>query len=352
MAEMIYKNIYLQSPLPILILDAKGLIIDVNPAFKSLAISLEMDFIGTSISNYIPNNDNQCLILSQLLTVEIMEGRLDFQAHGGVSVSVIVTPAKTITENGDPAIIFFIHPVSSVSEKDIDITQLENDLRNEKRFSIFGHLAPGIAHNINNPLAVIIGRAQLLKAKNPNIPGLEIIQSQARSINSIITTLSFKSNHELIQNEVPLNLSDLLHYELDFLQADPFYKHNVEKKLDLNASIPMITGTYSDFSTGLMSVVNFSLDTMLNTDVKIFSASLYADPQFIYIDISDTGAPIDKQQLATIFSKPPPEKQSKRMGKQPVDLYYASRILHKYKATINIVKNTEKGKYFQVKIPH
>ncbi|MCG2715290.1 MAG: hypothetical protein L6422_03220 [Candidatus Marinimicrobia bacterium] len=352
MAEMIYKNIYLQSPLPTLILDAQGLIIDANPAFKALAILPETDFISTSISSYIPNNDNQRLILSQLLTVEITEGRLDFQAHGSVPASVIVTSAKTFDENNDTAIVFFIHPVSSASEKDIDITQLENDLRNEKRFSVFGHLAPGIVHNINNPLAVIIGRAQLLKAKNPKLPGLDIIQSQAQSINSMITTLSFKSNHELIQNEVPLNLSDLLHYELDFLEADPFYKHNVEKKLDLSASIPMITGTYSDFSTGLMSIVNFSLDTMLNTDIKTFSVSLYADPQFIYIDISDTGAPIDKKQLATIFSEPPPEKQSKRMGKQPVDLYYASRILHKYQATIDIMKNTEEGKVFQVKIPH
>ncbi|RKY54196.1 MAG: hypothetical protein DRP89_05220, partial [Candidatus Neomarinimicrobiota bacterium] len=108
-------------------------------------------------------------------------------------------------------------------------SELEVELLREKRLSSIGHLASGIAHNINNPLTVILGRAQLLKMKMPDIKELDTIISQSNKIKAIVDNMNIKSCQEKDTTKRPLDFNELLSTELNFLEADPFFKHEIQK---------------------------------------------------------------------------------------------------------------------------
>jgi len=329
-------------------LDADGIVIETNTVFQSRNIIDDSEIIGKPIADFIPEKDPKSL--SSLLQSEIGEITLCFTDSQKVSKPISAKTVKTQNEDGTPVILVLLSTGTDQNSLIDKIASLEEQLRTERQLSVFGHIFPGIAHNINNPLAVIIGRIQLLQIQSPMHPEIGAVQNQAKAIKKIIDTISFKFNHETEKNATPIVIRDLLQNELDFLIADPFFKHKIQKQINLDINTPPVLGIYSDFSTAIMSIVNFSVDSMLGTDPKNFSLRLSTDSAFILIDIADTGLPIAATEIADFFLKFIP-KQTERIGKQIIDLRLAYQLLEKYKSSVSIVKNDQNGKQFQIKIP-
>ncbi len=99
---------------------------------------------------------------------------------------------------------------------------VESELLAAKNLETVVHLAAGAAHELNNPLAVIAGRAQmLLRSENrPDVrESLEIIARQARSCSTIVTEMmEFARSAE--PTPAPLSLRKILAVVATELSAD------------------------------------------------------------------------------------------------------------------------------------
>jgi nitrogen-specific signal transduction histidine kinase len=249
------------------------------------------------------------------------------------------------SENGEE-FLFLVLPNS-----DTQLEALQKQLQAERKLSIFGQLIPGIAHNINNPLSVIIGRLQLLQLKNPQLGELTAIQKQATTIKNVIDVLTFKYNKVTKTQSEPVVISTLLQNELDFLQNVPLYKHKIQKLIDLDTNTPPVTGIYADLATAIMTIVYFSIDSMFHASRKFFRLSLSVDETHITIDIADTGTPIDAAEPNDVFIGSVPIKLECIEGCS-IDLKLAQELLQKYNGTIAVIKNDESGKQMLMKIPY
>jgi two-component system, NtrC family, sensor kinase len=58
-----------------------------------------------------------------------------------------------------------------------------------QRLAVVGQVAAGVAHEINNPLGVILGYVRLLERGEPLLPGLRIIEDEARHCQRIVEGL-------------------------------------------------------------------------------------------------------------------------------------------------------------------
>lgn len=228
-----------------------------------------------------------------------------------------------------------------------EITEM---LDEANRWAVFGRLMPGIAHNINNSLAVIFGHIQLYKFKHPGFKEMDIIQEQAHQIKNIIGYLSRKASGEASIQKSSINICKLLENELNLLTADPFYKHEVKKTIDLPKDTPCINGYYRDISFALLSIINFSLDSMMEADRKEFVLSVSSDDDYITINVSDTGKPLSGQQneapdLASV------DYQSARIGKYIVNLAKTRDIIARYHGEMSLISNNPSGKKIQICFP-
>jgi len=236
--------------------------------------------------------------------------------------------------------------------------ELELRLIQESRLSAVGMLASGIAHNINNPLTAIMGRAQLLLMEHPEIEeDLSPILHQARQIEAIVRNLTYKTRQEQTKEKQRLDLNHLLRQELEFLKADLDFKHKVEKEYDFDEDLPPIWGVYSDFSQSLLNIIRNALDAMYHSERKKLTVRTYHDEENIYIEIGDTGCGIPDDVLPHIFepfftTKPlagrakPGEPTGTGLG-----LSTCRQILKEYGAEISVRSKVGEGTTFTIKVP-
>ncbi len=269
------------------------------------------------------------------------------------------------------------------------LTQQQEDLQKQviqlSKLSSIGMLAQGIAHNLSSPLLIILGRAELMKEKlvqfrmkleslskdsavidpneasllfreyDQNVKDTEIIIENVVKLTEIIKNMMQKSRQDQAQDPQLLNLSDILRQELKFLEADLFFKHNVEKQYSLAPDLPLIRGVYSDFSQAFLNIIRNSLDAMFEADPRKLTVATYHDERFVYVSFNDTGCGIPEEHLEKIFEPYFTTKKGMEGGNRPVGtglgLHMVKILMEPYKATID-VRSKPGNTTFVFKIPY
>lgn len=205
------------------------------------------------------------------------------------------------------------------------------ELEQLSKYAYFARMTPGIAHNINSPLASIMGRVQLfiqreekrkeellarketmtieeyekeINRSEKNIRDLKSISESAGKISNIIKNMTLKYNNEQNESVVYLNLTELLKEELNFLEADMFFKHDVIKEYYFAESLPYIKGVYLDFSQSLMGILQNILNALRNAEKRKIYISTSSNAQSINITFSHTGNHLDEREISILKSFP------------------------------------------------
>ena len=232
-----------------------------------------------------------------------------------------------------------------------DITEfkrlLEQTIQSEKLAEV-GRLSAGIAHEINNPLAVIAYGAQLL-LREENVPPfqreiMERIESETDRLKTLTGgLLTFSRSKGTVKRETDLNevLRDVLrlvryelnrnsigleesYTELPMIQADPNKLKQVFINLVMNASQAMKGG-------GTLTV---------RTDVL--------SSQEVEAVISDTGPGIPQEVRDQIFA---PFFTTKKEGEGTgLGLYICRNIMTEHEGRI-LVESSDRGATFRVVLP-
>ncbi len=178
---------------------------------------------------------------------------------------------------------------------------MELELLSEQRLANIGLLASGVAHNINTPLMGIYGVAQLIKMKYPDIQDIDGVITQVDRITAIIRNLMWKSRQEQETSFQEIDLNQLLREELNFMQADLDFKHNVDKVYEFADNVPTIMGRYSDFSQSLTNVVRNALDAMYGRENRCITVISRVHDGDICVTIEDNGCGMEQTQVGKIF---------------------------------------------------
>lgn len=255
------------------------------------------------------------------------------------------------------SVIVSLRDITESKEMERKQRELELELIQQSKLSSIGMLASGVAHNINNPLTSILGRAQLLHRAHPDLKEVDTIIAQGKRISAIIDNMMYKSRQEQTPERQLLDLNHLLIQELSFLEADLDFKHKVEKEYDFADSLPQIEGVYSDFSQSLLNIIRNALDAMYASKRKKLTVRTWSDEEFIYIEIGDTGCGISEENLSKIFdpfftTKPLAGRQKEgEPSGTGLGLSSCYQLLRPYGAVISAKSELGEGTTFTVRIP-
>jgi len=123
-----------------------------------------------------------------------------------------------------------------------EIERQREALRQSEKLTAMGSLLAGVAHELNNPLAIVMGRASLLEDK---LVGTEIasdalrIREAAERCGRIVRAFLNMARQKPAER-VPVTLNDLVQAAIDMLQYG-LRTHGIEVTLALASELPQVT---------------------------------------------------------------------------------------------------------------
>jgi two-component system, NtrC family, sensor kinase len=232
-------------------------------------------------------------------------------------------------------------------------------LMQSSKMAALGKMAAGIAHEINNPLAVIAEKAGWLKdllveedvAKSPNLKEFEetvgrIEYHVDRAKKVTHRLLGFARRMEPVTEKVDVN--KVLKETVGFLENEARFL-NIYLRTDLDSSLPLITSDTTQLQQVFLNLMNNAIDAIgKNGEIKIKTSYLPQD-RMVAVDVADNGPGIPKDVLAKIFD---PFFTTKEVGKGTgLGLSISYTIIEKLGGKIKVASEVGKGTTFNILLP-
>lgn len=144
--------------------------------------------------------------------------------------------------------------------------RLEQQLRQAEKLSAIGQMISGVAHELNNPLAVVKGYLELVLAHHPLSPQTRSDLEKAahesnRAAKLVMNFLTFA--REQRSHREPVNLNDLARQLVDLRRAD-FIAAKTEVGLELDPKLPLVSADPDQVQQLMVNLINNSMQAMAN----------------------------------------------------------------------------------------
>ncbi len=247
--------------------------------------------------------------------------------------------------------------VNRIKLSDQDREKAVGQSEHASKMASIGRLAAGVAHEINNPLAIINEKAGLMKdilEVSGNIPDnkdkfLSLISGIAESVNRCRTIthrlLGFSRRMEISQDAIDMN--DAIQEVIGFLEKEILYR-NIRLELNLQENLPKVITDKGQVQQVFLNIINNAIDALKKNG--LINVTTYAkDDKFIGIAIKDNGSGIPKDNLKHIFE---PFYSTKEKGEGTgLGLSISYGIVQKLGGTILVESEINKGTTFSVELP-
>jgi two-component system NtrC family sensor kinase len=248
--------------------------------------------------------------------------------------------------------------VSRIARADQEKEMMDEQIVETGKLASVGELAAGIAHEINNPVAIMVEEAgwiedllqeeELKESKNLDEfkRALKQINTQGKRCKEITyKLLSFARKTDSRVHEI--NLNELLE-EIVALSSQRAKFANVGITTDLQEDLPLVKVSSSEMQQVFLNLVNNSLDAMEKRGGTITIKSSVAG-DYIAVDVTDNGPGIPKANLGRIFD---PFFTTKPVGKGTgLGLSIVYGIIKKLGGDIEVHSTVGVETTFRVKIP-
>lgn len=271
---------------------------------------------------------------------------LEFLKKSGEKVSVLFSSSVMKDEKGDATGVIAV--AKDVTER----KRLESIIRQSDKMSAVGQLAAGVAHEINNPLGVILGFAQAaLRRMTPGevleMP-LKSIEKEAIRCKDLVQDLLTFSRVSKVERE-PLDLNKTIEGALSLVMARA-RTAQVEVRRDLAPDLPRVLGNPNQIQQVIVNLANNAFDAMGAKGVlTVKTETLKEDPlTWICLRVTDNGSGIAPEVLSRVFE---PFFTTKPVGKGTgLGLSLIHEMVKKHSGTID-VKSRPGNTEFCIKFP-
>jgi two-component system NtrC family sensor kinase len=258
------------------------------------------------------------------------------------------------------AVSFFVsrNLASRFAEADRERTVMTHQVIETGRLASIGELAAGIAHEINNPVAIMVQEAgwidDLLQDDDPT--SQENLAEISRAVGQIRTQgdrckeityklLSFARKTDPSVRAVSLN--DMV-VEVIGLTSQKTRYANVQIVTDLSPDLPEIQASPTEIQQVLLNLVNNAIDAIDQPGGTV-TVVTREEGDAVVFDVRDTGEGIPEANLARIFD---PFFTTKPVGQGTgLGLSICYGIVEKAGGSITVESEIEQGTTFTVSFP-
>ena len=219
-------------------------------------------------------------------------------------------------------------------------------------------LVSALAHDIKNPLGVIMNYAEILKDQlagpgenKGKIEVLDRVQENAQRIVNLVTGFLDASKAEAGKLEIahrPVSVNQLLGVIARHQDSDLAKKNlNLEMKLDEN--LPELIGDNAQIERVFWNLLGNAIKfTPAGGKITVMSSR---DDGFVCVSFRDTGIGIPPEDLPLLFSQFKRLKGSAKIEGTGLGLFIVKTIIEAHKGTVQVESPDGQGSIFTVRVP-
>ncbi|MFC1885273.1 ATP-binding protein [Thermodesulfobacteriota bacterium] len=229
-------------------------------------------------------------------------------------------------------------------------------IEHTSRLASIGSLAAGVAHEINNPLAIIsenVGYLQDLFSIKKEYKGdkrlNELISDVLESVDRCgeITKNLLGFAREVEPKISPVQIGNVIDKVLKFLRKEASYR-NIELDVDIPEEIPLICSDFGKLQQIFLNLITNAFQAMDNGGSLKIRASL-KDENHVTITLKDNGCGISEGDLKRLFEPFFTTKISN--GGTGLGLSITYGLVHRLNGDISVRSKVGKGTTVRITLP-
>jgi two-component system NtrC family sensor kinase len=248
--------------------------------------------------------------------------------------------------------------VRRIGKSDLEKEMMNQQVIETGKLASVGELAAGIAHEINNPVAIMVEEAGWIQdlleeeefTKSNNLDefqrALKQIKTQGKRCKEIThKLLSFARKTDSKTQEIDFN--DLIQEILGLTTQRAKYS-NVIIETSFQENLPSFQASNTEMQQVFLNLINNAIDAMEKTGGTI-KIKVTLEPKNIVVEVADNGPGIPQANLARIFD---PFFTTKPVGKGTgLGLSICYGIIKKIGGEIHVKSVVGLGTTFRVYLP-
>lgn len=237
-----------------------------------------------------------------------------------------------------------------------DITQQKEERERAARadkLRALGQLASGVAHDFNNSLAAILGRAQLLRRQTQDealVRNLEIIQTAAEDAAATVRRIQTFARKSPAKEFERLEVAGLLNDAIEITRTrwqNEARLRGLDYDVTLNAENGLFTfGSASELREVFVNLIVNAVDAM--PDGGQLTIGCVADNGRVRLQFADNGTGMPEEVRQKIFD---PFFTTKGAHGTGLGLSVSYSIIERHEGSISVASNIGKGTTFTIDLP-
>jgi signal transduction histidine kinase/CheY-like chemotaxis protein len=224
-------------------------------------------------------------------------------------------------------------------------------LLQSEKMALMGQVVAGIAHELNNPLTIVIGNVQLLmmrEVNQKNLQSLGRIRDGAERASKIVKNLLTFARQEKPERK-PTDINLVLKKTLE-LRAYELKVSNIEVSTEFAPELPETMADPHQLQQVFLNLIVNAEHAMLTAHGKgLLRLSTRAEDRKILIFFSDDGPGIPKENLRRVFE---PFFTTKAVGKGTgLGLSICQGIINEHGGRIDVESTIGRGSTFFIDLP-
>ena len=187
--------------------------------------------------------------------------------------------------------------------REMALKEAQSALIQSEKMAAFGQLGAGIAHEVKNPLAGILGLAQLSLRKtgknSPHTKNLMMIETETKRCKTVIENLLKFARQEKVTFE-RIEINQVVE-EATAMIAHQLGIHNIKIEKQLEPNLPQIVGNANQITQVLLNLMINAQQAMERKAGVVAVTTRRYNAANVELQVGDTGSGIPQDLQAKVF---------------------------------------------------
>jgi len=329
--------------------DEKGKIVIFNRLFEEVSGYTKEEALGQDPLELLIPKEYRESVAQKVGKIRgnkpLLEIEIPILSKDGRMLTVTWNAAAVNLPSGHAAVVVVGQDVSEQKK-------MQEELIQSKKLISIGELVSGVAHELNNPLTIIMGYSQLLISEREllekhRVMANKVLDAATRSKRIVENLLAFARKKKLQKEQI--NINEILESTL-LLREHNLAVNNITLVRSYEENLPQVFADAHQLQQVFLNLINNAFDAMFEAhrggtlEVKTFRKN-----ETLFIEMTDTGPGVPESIQEKIFD---PFFTTKEVGKGTgLGMSLSYGIIKEHGGRIYLDKTHQPGARFIIELP-